>query len=236
MVPMRRLDRKTQQKVALPLCAYVGCTRTRHPAVRFFCVNRVVTATRKLRLFLADRRAVEERGRDAHNFTPCPTRHNRTRSCQSTPRSSAIWRSRRPSSVAATLTGSSAMLSEGFIRSSTRRTSSCCCDGLKRAARPADLNHPFGHGRELYFWSFIVALLVLVAGAALWRFTEGVNHVLHPSRCEPLTNYIVLGASFAFESASWWVGLKAFPRQQGQSRDTLMGFGQQGSEHVHCSL
>ena len=118
--------------------------------------------------------------------------------------------------VAATLTGSSAMLSEGVHSLVDTANELLLLYGLKRAARPADLNHPFGHGRELYFWSFIVALLVLVAGAAV-AFYEGVNHVLYPEPMRnPLMNYIVLGASFAFESASWWVGLKAFRASKGR--------------------
>src|SRR6185436_20138115 len=74
----------------------------------------------------------------------------------------------------------------------------------------------FGHGRELYFWSFIVSLLVLVLGAAVAAY-QGVSHILHPEPIRnPLLNYVVLGASFVFEGASWWVGLKAFRASQGK--------------------
>jgi cation diffusion facilitator family transporter len=88
--------------------------------------------------------------------------------------------------------------------------------GMRRAARPADVKHPLGHGRELYFWSFIVALFVLVFGAAV-AFYQGMNHILHPVPMRnALTNYLVLGASFLFEGGSWWVGLKAFRASQGK--------------------
>ena len=118
--------------------------------------------------------------------------------------------------AAAVLTGSSAMLSEGVHSLVDATNELLLLYGIRRAARPADTNHPFGHGRELYFWSFIVALLVLVVGAAVACY-EGVNHILHPEPVRgALMNYIVLGASLAFESASWWVGLKAFRASKGR--------------------
>jgi len=117
---------------------------------------------------------------------------------------------------AAAYTGSSAMLSEGVHSLVDTVNELLLLYGMRRASRPADLDHPLGHGRELYFWSFIVALLVLVCGAAV-AFYEGINHILHP---EPIrnawTNYLVLGASFVFEGASWLVGLKAFRANQGK--------------------
>jgi len=117
--------------------------------------------------------------------------------------------------VAAALTGSSAMLSEGVHSLVDTTNELLLLYGLKRAARPADTNHPFGHGRELYFWSFIVALLVLVVGGVVACY-EGVNHILNPEPMRnPLVNYVVLGASFVFEGVSWWVGLKAFRASKG---------------------
>ncbi|TIT75190.1 MAG: cation transporter, partial [Mesorhizobium sp.] len=86
---------------------------------------------------------------------------------------------------------------------------------MRRAARPADRAHPLGHGRELYFWSFIVALLVFALGAGV-SFYEGVVHVMAP---EPIVNarvnYIVLGLSFLFEGSSWLVALKEFRQEKG---------------------
>ena len=116
---------------------------------------------------------------------------------------------------AAALTGSSAMLSEGVHSVVDTTNELLLLYGLKRAARPADTNHPFGHGRELYFWSFMVALLVLALGAAV-AFYQGFNRLAHP---EPIRNllvsYGVLAVSFAFESVSWWLGLKAFRATKG---------------------
>lgn len=117
---------------------------------------------------------------------------------------------------AAAFTGSSAMLSEGVHSLVDTVNELLLLYGIRRAARPADINHPFGHGRELYFWSFIVALLVLVFGAAVACY-EGVSHMLRPEPMRNvLANYIVLGASFLFEGSSWWVALQAFRATQGK--------------------
>jgi cation diffusion facilitator family transporter len=116
---------------------------------------------------------------------------------------------------AAACTGSSAMLSEGVHSVVDTANELLLLYGIRQAAQPADINHPLGHGRELYFWSFIVALLVLVCGAAL-AFYGGIHHILHPAPTRnPLANYLVLAASFVFEGGSWWIGLKAFRASQG---------------------
>lgn len=117
--------------------------------------------------------------------------------------------------VAAALTGSSAMLGECVHSLVDTVNELLLLYGMKRAARPPDASHPFGHGRELYFWSFIVALMVLALGAAV-SFYEGIRHVLHPEPMRnPLLNYLVLAASFGFEGMSWWSGLKAFQATKG---------------------
>src|SRR5512141_1864143 len=81
--------------------------------------------------------------------------------------------------VAAFVTGSSSMLSEGVHSLVDTVNEVLLLYGLKRAGLPADTDHPFGYGRELYFWSFIVALLVLALGAGV-AFYEGVAHLLDP--------------------------------------------------------
>ena len=117
--------------------------------------------------------------------------------------------------VAAAFTGSSAMLSEGVHSLVDSANELLLLYGMKRAARPPDTSRPFGYGRELYFWSFIVALMVLALGAAV-SFYEGISHILRPvSMQNPLLNYGVLAASFGFEGVSWWVGLKAFRATKG---------------------
>ncbi|GHH51871.1 cation diffusion facilitator family transporter [[Pseudomonas] boreopolis] len=118
--------------------------------------------------------------------------------------------------VAAGISGSSAMLSEGVHSLVDTANELLLLYGLHRAARPADRTHPFGYGRELYFWSFIVALLVFAMGAGVSMY-EGVMHVREP---EPATDhalaYAVLGVSVLFEGTSWWVALREFRAHKGR--------------------
>ncbi|OBQ94708.1 cation diffusion facilitator family transporter [Mesorhizobium sp. AA23] len=118
--------------------------------------------------------------------------------------------------AAAFFTGSSAMLSEGVHSLVDTGNGALLLYGMRRAARPPDRTHPLGHGRELYFWSLIVALLVFALGAGV-SFYEGVIHIMAP---EPIVNakvnYIVLGLSFLFEGSSWLVALKEFRQQKGK--------------------
>lgn len=116
---------------------------------------------------------------------------------------------------AALFTGSSAMLSEGVHSLVDTGNGLLLLHGLRRADRPPDLLHPFGYGRELYFWSFIVALLVFALGAGV-AFYEGVTHMLSPVQIEnPTVNYVVLGLCFLFEGGSWWIALKEFRLKKG---------------------
>ncbi|AZO56985.1 MULTISPECIES: cation diffusion facilitator family transporter [unclassified Mesorhizobium] len=118
--------------------------------------------------------------------------------------------------AAAFFTGSSAILSEGVHSLVDTGNGALLLYGMHRAARPADRTHPLGHGRELYFWSFIVALLVFALGAGV-SFYEGIIHIMAP---EPVANvkvnYIVLALSFLFEGSSWLVALKEFRKQKGR--------------------
>lgn len=118
--------------------------------------------------------------------------------------------------LAASFTGSSAMLSEGVHSLVDTGNELLLLYGLKRAAKPADQGHPFGHGRELYFWSFIVALLVFALGAGV-SFYEGVMHVMQPERIHNVfINYIVLTLSFVFEGGSWLIALQSFRKTKGK--------------------
>jgi len=117
--------------------------------------------------------------------------------------------------VAAGISGSSAMLSEGVHSLVDTINELLLLYGLRRAEQKPDTLHPFGYGRELYFWSFIVALLVFAAGAGVSAY-EGIQHIRHP---EPATNhlisYVVLGISFVFEGTSWWIALREFRATKG---------------------
>jgi cation diffusion facilitator family transporter len=112
--------------------------------------------------------------------------------------------------VAAAVTGSAAMLSEAVHSLVDTVNELLLLYGIARSARPADSVHPLGYGRELYFWSFIVALLIFALGAGVSIY-EGVNRLLHPAGLErPAVIFIVLAISLAFEGASWLVGMRAF--------------------------
>jgi cation diffusion facilitator family transporter len=117
--------------------------------------------------------------------------------------------------VAAFFTGSSAMLSEGIHSLVDTGNGGLMLYGLRRSAKPPDLGHPFGHGRELYFWSFVVALLIFALGAGV-SFYEGVQHMLHPEPSVSVGwNYAVLGFAILFEGGSWLVALKEFRSVKG---------------------
>jgi cation diffusion facilitator family transporter len=104
--------------------------------------------------------------------------------------------------VAAAWTGSSSMLSEAVHSLVDTGNEVLLLYGMRRAARHSDREHPLGHGRELYFWSFIVALLVFSLGAGVAMY-EGIAHVRQPEPIsDPVVNYLVLAMAFLFEGGS----------------------------------
>ena len=112
--------------------------------------------------------------------------------------------------VAAAISGSSAMLSEGIHSLVDTGNEVLLLYGLKRSARPPDRSHPLGYGRELYFWSFVVALLIFAIGAGVAVY-EGIDHLRHPEAIrEPKLVFIVLGVAFVFEGISWGIALRQF--------------------------
>jgi cation diffusion facilitator family transporter len=116
--------------------------------------------------------------------------------------------------VAAAVTGSAAMLSEAVHSLVDTVNELLLLYGIERSQRPADRVHPFGYGRELYFWSFVVALLIFALGAGVSVY-EGVDRLLRPAPIErPAVIFIVLAVSLGFEGASWWVGMRAFRATQ----------------------
>lgn len=118
--------------------------------------------------------------------------------------------------IAAGITGSSAMVSEGVHSTVDTTNQMLLLYGMKRAATPPSQSHPFGYGRELYFWAFIVALLVFALGAGISIY-EGISHIRHPAPItNPVVNYVVLGISLLFEGGTWWVALREFRRQKGE--------------------
>lgn len=118
--------------------------------------------------------------------------------------------------VAAAISGSSAMLSEGVHSLVDTINEVLLLYGLRRAAKPPDRDQPLGHGRELYFWSFIVALLVFSMGAGISLY-QGIVHLRNPVAAGNHTiAYIVLGVSIVFEGISWRVALREFRATKGK--------------------
>ena len=118
--------------------------------------------------------------------------------------------------VAAAVTGSSAMLSEGIHSVVDTGNQILLLYGLRQAKQPADERHPFGHGKEIYFWSFVVAILIFAVGAGVSVY-EGVQRLLSPHPIENVAfNYAVLGLALLFEGGSWYFALTEFSKAKGK--------------------
>jgi len=84
--------------------------------------------------------------------------------------------------------------------------------GLKRSVKAPDKDRPFGYGKELYFWSFIVSIMIFGLGGVL-SISQGISHIRHPETLQnPGWNYVVLALSFVFEGASLYVAVKEFDK------------------------
>jgi cation diffusion facilitator family transporter len=117
--------------------------------------------------------------------------------------------------AAAIWTGSAAMASEAIHSVVDTTNEILLLYGIHRSKQKADAEHPFGHGREVYFWSFVVSLLIFALGAGFSVY-EGVSRVLKPVPIEsPGISYIVLALAFIFEGGSWLVSLKQFREAKG---------------------
>ena len=118
--------------------------------------------------------------------------------------------------VAAGLSGSSSMLTEGVHSVVDSLNQVLLLYGQHRAKRPPDEFHPFGYARELYFWSFVVAILIFAVGAGVSVY-EGWRHIAEPTGLESATlNYVVLGVSVLLEGSSWTVAMRAFAKAKGK--------------------
>jgi len=118
--------------------------------------------------------------------------------------------------TAAAFTGSSAMFSEGVHSLVDTGNQVLLLYGMRRASRPADADFPFGHGKEIYFWSFVVAILIFALGAGISIY-EGIEHIRDPRVIEnPLVNYVVLVLAILFEGGAWWFALTEFRKAKGR--------------------
>jgi len=112
--------------------------------------------------------------------------------------------------VAAFFTGSSTMLSEGIHSLVDTGNGVLLLFGIKLSKKPADENHPFGYGNEIFFWSFVVAILIFALGGGIAIY-EGVRHILHPRQLEHVQwNYVVLILAMIFEGSALRVALNQF--------------------------
>jgi cation diffusion facilitator family transporter len=119
--------------------------------------------------------------------------------------------------VAGAVSGCSSMLSEAVHSLVDCGNEVLLLYGQNRAARRPDPEHPFGYGRELYFWSFVVALLIFALGAGVSIY-EGVLHMLDPEPIRsPIINYTVLALAFVFEGGSWIVSFRQFRAASGKN-------------------
>ena len=116
--------------------------------------------------------------------------------------------------TAAFFTGSSAMLSEGIHSLVDTGNGWLLLLGSRKSQKPADANHPFGHGMELYFWSLVVAILVFALGGGMSVY-EGVTHLSHPQVHHSIWNYLVLGFAIIFEGVSFYFAYQAFRKEMG---------------------
>jgi cation diffusion facilitator family transporter len=116
--------------------------------------------------------------------------------------------------VAAAFSGSSAMISEGIHSLVDTGDGVLLWLGVRRSRRPADARHPFGHGKELYFWNLVVAVLVFAVGGGMSAY-EGIIHLIHPHPASAgAWIYLVLGAAFLFEGTSWLFAWRSFRRER----------------------
>ncbi|MBE2210041.1 MAG: cation diffusion facilitator family transporter [Xanthomonadaceae bacterium] len=111
---------------------------------------------------------------------------------------------------AAAITGSASMASEAVHSMVDTVNEVLLLYGKRRARKRPDRMHPFGYGRELYFWTFVVSIMVFALGAMVSMY-QGISHIREPEHLQqPLVNYIVIGISLVFEGMSWRVGFRQF--------------------------
>ena len=116
---------------------------------------------------------------------------------------------------AAIWTGSAAMTSEAIHSIVVTTNEILLLYGIHRSRQKADIDHPFGYGRELYFWSFVVSLLIFALGAG-FSIYEGVYRIVYPVPIQsPVVSYVVLAMAFVFEGSSWLYALRQFRRAKG---------------------
>ncbi|MEM9933423.1 MAG: cation diffusion facilitator family transporter [Bacteroidota bacterium] len=119
--------------------------------------------------------------------------------------------------IAAGISGSSAMLSEGIHSLVDTGNGFLLLYGIKQSKKAPDEEHPLGHGKELYFWSLIVAVLIFAIGGGM-SFYEGIEHLKNPEPIgDPTLSYIVLIAAMVFEGIALVLAVKSFNKVRGRT-------------------
>src|SRR5438874_10484304 len=115
--------------------------------------------------------------------------------------------------TAAVFTGSAAMVAEGIHSLVDTGNGGLMLLGMRLSRRPPDEDHPFGHGKEVYVWTLVVAVLVFAVGGGMSAL-EGLMHLIHPAPLRHVGwNYAILAIGLGFDAASWIVALRAFRRE-----------------------
>lgn len=118
--------------------------------------------------------------------------------------------------VAGAITNSGSMISEGIHSLVDTVNELLLLFGMNQSKKEPDSTHPFGYGKELYFWSFIVSILIFGLGGGISIY-QGILHIIRPEEIvDPKINYIVLGLSALFEGFSFIVALKHFNALRGE--------------------
>jgi cation diffusion facilitator family transporter len=118
--------------------------------------------------------------------------------------------------IAGAFSNSASMISEGIHSLVDTVNQLFLLLGISRSKRPSDETHPFGYGKELYFWSFIVSIMIFGLGGGISIY-QGVTHILHPAELgDPTLSYIVLGLSIVFEGFSLIIAIKEFKKVKGK--------------------
>ncbi|MCC8410699.1 cation diffusion facilitator family transporter [Mucilaginibacter sp. UR6-1] len=117
--------------------------------------------------------------------------------------------------VAGGFSGSPSMISEGVHSLVDTINQVLILYGIKQSHKPADAFHPFGYGKEIYFWSFIVSILIFSLGGGISVY-QGIVHIIHAEPPgNPTWNYVVLVLSMIFEGSSLWIAIKEFNKVRG---------------------
>ena len=114
--------------------------------------------------------------------------------------------------IAGGISNSSSMTAEGIHSMVDTTNQVLLLYGIRKSKKPADSSHPFGYGRELYFWSFMVSILIFGLGGGI-SINQGIRHIIDPEPLsDPTINYIVLAVSLIFEGASLFIAIKEFDK------------------------